>query len=66
MSIWDEFVKVPFNIANNDTGDVADDFFHKYKEDVAMMKALGIKNFRMSFSWSRILPKGTTDGGING
>lgn len=45
---------------------VADDFYHKYKEDVAMMKSMGIKNFRMSFSWSRILPNGTTDKGING
>jgi beta-glucosidase len=65
-SIWDEFCKIPGTIHNNENGDVADDFYHKYKQDVAMMKRMGIKNFRMSLSWSRILPNGTTDKGING
>lgn len=65
-SVWDDFCKIPGNVANGDSGAVADDFYHKYKEDVAMMKSLGIKNFRMSLSWSRILPNGTTDQGING
>lgn len=64
--MWDDFCKIPGNVANGDSGAVADDFYHKYKEDVAMMKSLGIKNFRMSLSWSRILPNGTTDQGING
>ena len=40
---------------------VADDFYHKYKQDIATMKTLGIKNFRLSFSWSRLLTNGTTD-----
>ena len=40
---------------------MADDFYHKYKEDVQMMKSLGITNFRMSLSWPRILPNGTID-----
>ena len=44
---------------------MADDFYHKYKEDIAMIKKLGFKHFRMSFSWSRILPLGTIEGGIN-
>ena len=65
-SIWDDYCKVNGTIHNGDNGDVADDFYHKYKEDIKMMKQLGIKNFRMSFSWSRILPNGTTDKGING
>ena len=64
--MWDDFFKIPGNVANGDSGAVADNFYHKYKEDVAMMKSLGIKNFRMSLSWSRILPNGTTDQGING
>jgi beta-glucosidase len=59
--IWDDFTEFPNTIANNDTGKVADDFYHKYKEDVANMKSLGIKHFRMSISWSRVLPKGTID-----
>jgi beta-glucosidase/6-phospho-beta-glucosidase/beta-galactosidase len=59
--IWDDFIKIPGTMFNNDTADVADDFYHKYKEDIAMMKAMGIKHFRMSISWSRVLPKGTID-----
>jgi len=65
-SVWDDFCKLNGTIKNNDTGNVADDFYHKYKQDVAMMQKLGLKNFRMSLSWSRILPQGTTAGGING
>jgi beta-glucosidase/6-phospho-beta-glucosidase/beta-galactosidase len=45
---------------------VAIDFYHKYKQDVALMKKMGLKHFRMSLSWSRILPNGTTDKGVNG
>ena len=58
QSIWDEFVRIPGTISNGDTGDVADDFYHKYKEDIKMMKDLGIKHFRMSLSWPRLLPDG--------
>jgi beta-glucosidase len=65
-SIWDDFCKKNGTIHNGDNGDVADDFYHRYKEDVAMMKKMNVKNFRMSFSWSRILPGGTIDKGING
>ena len=61
LSIWDVFSHIPGRIQNNDTGDVADDFYHKYPEDIKMMQAMGIKNFRLSFSWARILPNGTTD-----
>jgi beta-glucosidase len=64
-SIWDNFCKIPGTIHNGENGDVADDFYHKYKEDIAMMKKMGIKHFRMSFSWSRLLPNGTTDKGVN-
>jgi beta-glucosidase len=58
-SIWDDFSKTPGATYNGDTGDVADDFYHKYKDDVAMMKRMGLKHFRLSLSWSRILPNGT-------
>jgi beta-glucosidase/6-phospho-beta-glucosidase/beta-galactosidase len=64
-SIWDDFCKLNGTINNGDSGDVADDFYHKFKDDISMMKSMGIKHFRMSFSWSRILPGGTTDKGIN-
>lgn len=47
-------------INNGDNGDVAIDFYHKYQQDINMMKSLGIKHFRLSLSWSRILPDGTT------
>ena len=40
------------------SGDIACDHYHKYKEDVALMKKLGVKNYRFSFSWNRILPQG--------
>ena len=60
-SIWDDLCKVPGRIANGDTGDVADDFYHKFQQDIEMMKSLGLKHFRMSLSWSRILPNGTVD-----
>lgn len=64
--VWDDFCKINGTIHNGDNGDVADDFYHRYKEDIAVMKKMGIKHFRMSFSWSRILPNGTTDKGVNG
>lgn len=59
MSIWDDFVKIPGKIHNGDTGDVADDFYHKYADDIALMKTNNIKAFRFSLSWSRLLPDGT-------
>ena len=59
--IWDDFTEYPNTVANNDTGAVADDFYHKYPEDIAIMQSLGIKHFRMSISWSRVLPDGTID-----
>ena len=60
-SIWDTFTHIPNRTANNATGDVATDFYHRYLEDISTMKSLGIKNFRMSLSWPRLLPNGTVD-----
>ncbi|KAI8463581.1 MAG: glycoside hydrolase superfamily [Monoraphidium minutum] len=57
-SVWDTLVHTPGNVKNNDTGDVACDHYHKYKQDFRLMKEMGIKNYRFSFSWSRILPEG--------
>lgn len=58
-SIWDEFSHTPGKVRNNDTGDVACDHIHRYKEDVALMKQLGLKAYRFSISWPRVLPDGT-------
>ena len=63
-SIWDTFSRLPGKILDGSTPDVACDFYHRYKSDIALAKSLGINAFRFSFSWSRILPDGT--GRING
>ncbi|VEN50230.1 unnamed protein product [Callosobruchus maculatus] len=58
-NIWDHLVhNGPFIIKHNDTGDIACDSYHKYKEDVRMLKDLGVNHYRFSISWSRLLPTG--------
>jgi hypothetical protein len=47
------------NLTINETGDIADDFYFRFAEDVTLMKEIGLKNFRMSISWTRVLPNGT-------
>lgn len=59
VSIWDTFAHTPGNIKNGDTGDVANDHYHRYKEDVALMKEIGATAYRFSISWPRIFPEGT-------
>ena len=59
QSIWDTFSHTPGKVQNGDTGDVADDYYHRYKEDVALMKAMGLKTCRFSIAWPRIFPQGT-------
>lgn len=58
-SIWDEFSHTPGKVKNNDNGDIACDHIHRFREDVQLMKKLGLKVYRFSFSWPRILPDGT-------
>uniref|UniRef100_A0A6P7HGE7 Myrosinase 1-like n=1 Tax=Diabrotica virgifera virgifera TaxID=50390 RepID=A0A6P7HGE7_DIAVI len=61
-SIWDTYVhRVPSPIKNGDTGDVACDSYYKYKEDVKLAADLGVKLYRFSISWSRVLPNGKAD-----
>ncbi|ONM08234.1 Beta-glucosidase 44 [Zea mays] len=62
-SIWDSFAHVPGNIAGNQNGDVAVDQYHRYKEDVDLMKSLNFDAYRFSISWSRIFPDG--EGKVN-
>jgi beta-glucosidase len=57
-SIWDLFVRQKGRIANGDTGDIACDHYHRFPEDVALMRRLGVQVYRFSTSWSRVLPQG--------
>src|SRR5215472_10107243 len=59
LSIWDAYAHKPGHIKNNDTGDVANDHYHRYKEDVALMKNIGVNAYRFSIAWPRIFPEGT-------
>jgi len=58
-SVWDTFSHTPGKTHAGDTGDVADDFYHRYKEDIQLMQRLGCKGFRFSVAWTRIFPDGT-------
>ncbi|XP_028799688.1 beta-glucosidase 24 [Neltuma alba] len=65
-SIWDTFThRYPQSVADHSNGDVAVDSYHRYKGDVALMKDVGFNAYRFSISWSRILPRGHLNGGVN-
>ncbi|MFD9036440.1 GH1 family beta-glucosidase [Streptomyces sp. NPDC059567] len=57
-SIWDTFSRTPGKVRNGDTGDIAADHYHRMREDVALMRGLGLTDYRFSLSWSRIQPTG--------
>jgi len=59
VSIWDTYSKIPGKILNNDNGDIACDMYHRYKEDVQLMKSIHAEAYRFSISWPRIFPNGT-------
>ncbi len=58
-SIWDVHTHEPGRIFEGHTGDVACDHYHRWPEDVALMRNLGLKAYRMSIAWSRVIPQGT-------
>ena len=57
-SIWDTFCRQQGRIKNNDTGEAACDHYHRYAEDVALMREIGLGAYRFSVSWPRVLPHG--------
>lgn len=57
-SIWDTFSHTPGKTKNGDTGDIACDHYHLWSEDLDLMQSLGIKNYRLNFSWVRLQPSG--------
>nr|XP_061799755.1 lactase/phlorizin hydrolase-like [Nerophis lumbriciformis] len=58
LSIWDTFTHKPGSIPGNANGDVACDSYHRFNEDLYMLRALQVKSYRFSLSWSRIFPTG--------
>jgi len=65
VNIWDTFTQQGGRVANNDTGNVACDSFHKYNEDVRIMKDMGVDFYRFSISWARVIPDGADGGDVN-
>ena len=57
-SIWDRFCRTPGKVRNGDDGSVACDFYHRYVEDIGLVRELGATAFRLSVSWPRVLPEG--------
>lgn len=64
-SIWDEFSRTPGRVADGKSGDVATDSYRLWKEDIALLKNYGVRAYRFSLSWSRIIPLGGRDDPIN-
>src|SRR3954471_4690444 len=62
-SIWDTFCRVPGAIDNGDTGDVACDSYHRWPEDLDLLKQLGVDAYRFSIAWPRVIPTGS--GAVN-
>jgi beta-glucosidase len=59
-SIWDTFCRVPGAIDNGDNGDVACDHYHRWREDIALMRRLGLDAYRFSIAWPRVVPDGVS------
>src|SRR5258708_29504067 len=62
-SVWDKFCRIPGKVYNGEKLDIACDHYHKFKDDFALMRHLGVRHYRLSIAWPRIYPMG--DGEIN-
>ena len=58
-SIWDTYTHTPGKIRNGDNADIANDHYHRYRDDVGLMREMGVKTYRFSVAWPRIFPNGT-------
>ncbi|MCX6402679.1 MAG: family 1 glycosylhydrolase, partial [Actinobacteria bacterium] len=58
VSIWDTFAATPGKVVNGENGDVACDHYHLFKEDIAIMRKLGVQSYRFSIAWPRLFPQG--------
>jgi beta-glucosidase len=59
LSIWDTFTHTQGRIVNDENGDTSIDHYHRYSQDIELMAALGLKHYRFSTAWTRLLPNGT-------
>jgi beta-glucosidase len=57
-SVWDRFCATPGKVRNGESGEIACDFYHRYRHDIALMRELGLDAFRFSIAWPRVLPEG--------
>ncbi|WIA08142.1 hypothetical protein OEZ85_007598 [Tetradesmus obliquus] len=64
-SVWDVWSQTPGKVAQNQTGNTACDHYHRWREDVQLMQQLGLKHYRLSFSWPRIVPGGVAGSPAN-
>ena len=58
LSVWDQFSHVPGHVRGMETGDTACDHYHRFEQDMELMRELGIRHYRFSISWPRLLPEG--------
>ena len=59
LNVWDAYTQEDGHVAHSENGNIACDHYHHFKDDVKMMKEMGIRNYRFSISWTRVLPDGT-------
>jgi beta-glucosidase len=66
VSIWDTFSHTPGNVLNGDSGDEACDHYHRWRDDLALLRDLGVSAYRFSVAWPRILPNGSGEPNVAG
>lgn len=65
-SVWDRFAHTPGKIKNGDTGDIACDSYHRWRDDIALMRAMNLNSYRFSISWPRVQPTGSAPASAQG